>query len=949
MSEFTPNPGQQTLIDSTEGTYLVDAGAGTGKTFSITRRYAGIVDEKDVEPDDVLLVTFTNNAAAEMRERIVDRSEYGTRELKDAPIQTFHSLCHDLLLEHGHDAPGLLGIDDHVTDSTRLLDDEFVERSRFGEFIDCFSDDRPEYDDVFAALSEPTDLLDLLNELAAKGVFPTAEGWYRDGERHLGGDFEAFREIFDERNEPRNGGSKQSALRSALYSYGNSGTYLPDAPSKSEVRGDGKQVPDVLANHAFHEDRERLKSFVHDVYWGYLRFSLRRNYLNFGFLQLLAYVLLCENHALRERVAFEYVMVDEFQDTSAIQFKLAVLCAGTENFCVVGDWKQSIYGFQYADVDNIVAFEDRLERFAAELNRDHDRVGFETPDVETISLVENYRSTDAILDLAEDGLVAPATSSEDVDAEAILADVTSLEAVSAYDHSRIEAFRSENEHEAILSRIHDIAGDEAYPVEGEDGELRAPEYGDIAVLTRRRDFGRELLAAANEHGLPMAYEGGVEIYRTDQAKLLLAWLRVLEYDADRGWAPLLERVGYSLPEIDGMLSSETYPNNLVAFADELRERETVGAIARRVFERYGYDGPVADAILHAIQSVHDATTMTRGDLLRYIERGIETGTTREVHVGAGTDAVTVQTIHATKGLEHPIVIIADMNQGSFPPSGGGRSDITFEDPVGLRQRTVFEAEAYDRPHVFRNWRSDVLARTLPRNYDEERRLLYVAITRAEHHVLFSAGERPSSFLESLPVEVEQIDPDVAAVSASTDAKPTFTPDVRGRDGPAAETPHTIMRDDVFEGVSDGRGVEFGSRVHEFAEVYALGETAEPSNDDEHAVAAFLDGLDGEPLAEKDVHLPLDVEGETVTITGVVDLVHVTDDCVDVIDYKTDRGRHAEDEYRKQLSVYHHVIEAVYPDREVTTSIFYTDGGERVRVEPLSKPELSDVVSASRER
>ena len=949
MSEFTPNPGQRELIDSTEGTYLVDAGAGTGKTFSITRRYAGIVDEEAVDPDDVLLVTFTTNAAAEMRERIIDRSDYGTRELKDAPIQTFHSLCHELLLEHGHDAPGLLGIDDHVTDSTRLLDDEFVERSLFGEFVDGFSDDHPEYDDVFAALSEPTDLLDLLNELAAKGVFPTAKGWYRNGERHLDGDFAAFKEIFEERNEPRNGGNKQSELRSALYSYGNSATYLPDAPSKSEVRGDGKQVPDVLANHAFYEDRERLKSFVHDVYWGYLRFSLRRNYLNFGFLQLLAYVLLCEDHAVRERIAFEYVMVDEFQDTSEIQFKLALLCAGTENLCVVGDWKQSIYGFQYADVENIVEFEDRLGRFATELNRDHDRVVFEQPDVETISLVENYRSTGAILDLAEDGLVAPATSKEDVDAESILADVTSLEAVSSYDHSQIKAFQSEDEHAAILSRIHDIVGDERYPVEGEDGELRAPEYGDIAVLTRRRAFGRELLAAATENGLPMAYEGGVEIYRTDQAKLLLAWLRVLEYDADRGWAPLLEHAGYSLPEIDAMLSSGTYPQNLVGFAEELRDRETVGAIARRVFERYGYDGPVADAILHAVQSVHDAMTMSRGDLLRYIERGIETGTTREVHVGAGTDAVTVQTIHATKGLEHPIVILADMNQHSFPPSGGGTSDITFGDPVGLRQRTVFDAEAYDRPHVFRNWRSDVLNRTLPRDYDEERRLLYVAITRAEHHVLFSAGETPSSFLESLPVEVEEIDPELSDVSAASGEKPGFTPDVRGRDGPAAETPHTIMRDDVFEGVDDGRGVEFGSRVHEFAEAYALGESVTPRNDDERAVAAFLDDLDGTLVVEEDVHLPLRIDGETITITGVVDLVHVADDRVDVIDYKTDRGRHAEDEYRKQLSVYHHVLEASYPDREVTTSIFYTDGGERVPVEPLSETELEGVVSAARER
>lgn len=945
----TPNEKQQKLIDSIDGTYLVDAGAGTGKTFAVTRRYAHILETTDASPQDILLITFTRNAAREMKDRIVGHCDYGMAELADAPIQTFHSLCHDILQDHGFDAPRLLGIDDHIPSSTRIIEDDVVEEALFQEFFEQFTDDYPEYSDFLRTISNPNELLDLVNQLAAKGVFPTADGWYRDGESHLDGDYAAFKRQFDQMNEPRNEGSKQSRLRSKLYRYGTDKCYLPDAPAKADIRGDGKQVSDDLAARVFEEERAELKAFVHDIYFEYLCFALSRNYLNFSFLQLFAFVLLCEDHQLRSELGFEYVMVDEFQDSSEIQFKLALLLADTNNICVVGDWKQSIYGFQYADVENIVAFEDRLERFAAELNRDHDRVGFEQPDVETISLVENYRSTDVILDLAEDGLVAPATSTEDVDAESILEDVTSLDAVSDYDHSRIEAFQSDNEHAAILSRIHDIVGDERFRVEGDDGELRAPEYGDVAVLTRRRDFGRDLFAAATEHGLPMAYEGGVEIYRTDQAKLLLAWLRVLEYDADRGWAPLLEHAGYSLPEIDAMLSSGTYPQNLVGFAEELRDRETVGAIARRVFERYGYDGPVADAILHAVQSVHDATTMSRGDLLRYIERGIETGTTREVHVGVGTDAVTVQTIHATKGLEHPIVILADMNQHSFPPSGGGTSDITFGDPVGLRQRTVFDAEAYDRPHVFRNWRSDVLNRTLPRDYDEERRLLYVAITRAEHHVLFSAGETPSSFLESLPVEVEEIDPELSDVSAASGEKPGFTPDVRGRDGPAAETPHTIMRDDVFEGVDDGRGVEFGSRVHEFAEAYALGESVTPRNDDERAVAAFLDDLDGTLVVEEDVHLPLRIDGETITITGVVDLVHVADDRVDVIDYKTDRGRHAEDEYRKQLSVYHHVLEASYPDREVTTSIFYTDGGERVPVEPLSETELEGVVSAARER
>jgi len=112
-------------------------------------------------------------------------------------------------------------------------------------------------------------------------------------------------------------------------------------------------------------------------------------------------VLLCEDESLRDRVSFEYVMVDEFQDTSEIQFKLALLLAGTDNLCVVGDWKQSIYSFQYADVENIRSFEDRIDRFATELNDEQERVGFPVDDVETIELAENYRSTQSILDFSE--------------------------------------------------------------------------------------------------------------------------------------------------------------------------------------------------------------------------------------------------------------------------------------------------------------------------------------------------------------------------------------------------------------------------------------------------------------------------------------------------------------------------------------------------------------------
>jgi superfamily I DNA/RNA helicase len=97
MTAFDPNDDQQRLITSTDGIYLVNAGAGTGKTFTITRRYANILDQPGIEPDDILLATFTRNAAAEMADRIAQYSEYDPVQLRDAPISTFHSYCYRLL------------------------------------------------------------------------------------------------------------------------------------------------------------------------------------------------------------------------------------------------------------------------------------------------------------------------------------------------------------------------------------------------------------------------------------------------------------------------------------------------------------------------------------------------------------------------------------------------------------------------------------------------------------------------------------------------------------------------------------------------------------------------------------------------------------------------------------------------------------------------------------
>lgn len=296
-----------------------------------------------------------------------------------------------------------------------------------------------------------------------------------------------------------------------------------------------------------------------------------------------------------------------------------------------------------------------------------------------------------------------------------------------------------------------------------------------------------------------------------------------------------------------------------------------------------------------------------------------------------------------------------MNDRSFPPAGGGSPVIRYEEPVGLRQSKVY-ADVEEHPHVYDNWTHDVLRHCLGRDYDEERRLLYVAITRAKDHVFFAGGADPNTFFEELDFETVSVEPDVGSVDrgGTTQAQLPFR--IEPQDGPTGYTPHTLMDGAVFEGgepaeglgAVEFRGRDFGSRVHDFAERYALGEDVSPRDgmhDDERNVKAFVDSLPGELHVEERAVLPLDVDGEQVTLTGIVDLVHETPDRLEIVDYKTDQSRRGEAEYRKQLSIYYHVLAACFPAKDVSASIFYTATGDRVAIDPLSTAELTELVRA----
>ncbi len=109
------------------------------------------------------------------------------------------------------------------------------------------------------------------------------------------------------------------------------------------------------------------------------------------------------------------------------------------------------------------------------------------------------------------------------------------------------------------------------------------------------------------------------------------------------------------------------------------------------------------------------------------------------------------------------------------------------------------------------------------------------------------------------------------------------------------------------------------------------------------MAEFIDELPGRLYVEEPVTLPLEVDGHRVTISGIVDLVHETDETVEIMDYETDSTRRAQPKYRKQISVYYHVLSEWFRRKDVTTSLFYTNDGTREQIDPLSLEDLRDLI------
>ncbi len=369
-----------------------------------------------------------------------------------------------------------------------------------------------------------------------------------------------------------------------------------------------------------------------------------------------------------------------------------------------------------------------------------------------------------------------------------------------------------------------------------------------------------------------------------------------------------------------------------------------------MFDRYGLHDGFTEALIKAVEDEQAATRKTLGEIVRTLEDKLAAGTTEPVDENPGGDVVTVQTIHAAKGLEYPIVILADVNEARFPSTGGGYpSVVRYQQPVGLRASKVYAEPDEGPAYVYDDWRYTVLRSCLSStDHDEERRLFYVAMSRAEQHLVLTATtSRPSRFFEEIPIEAETIEPRLAPVTTSDTERPPPVPVTPSQRSSPQGLPIGELVPEPEIQATGGRGRVFGRRLHGFAARYAMGEDVTASTTDEEHAKALVDALSDDARLEAEIActLPVDAAGQRVVLEGKIDLLAVdeTTGRVDVVDWKTTPTGEGLAAYRRQVGLYAAIAQAAHPDKQVRGWVVYTEDGHREAVDPLPLETVDDLV------
>ena len=636
----TLNPQQKEAVWQTEGPVLILAGAGSGKTRVLTHRIAYLIEEKGINPWNIMAITFTNKAAGEMRERVDKIVGFGSESIW---VSTFHSSCVRIL--------------------RRYID-------RLG------------YDHNFT-IYDTDDQKSLMKDICKKLQIDTKI-------------------------------HKERAILAAISSAKDELI----TPEEYELNAMGDFSKKKIAQ-AYKEYQKELK---------------KNNALDFDDLIVKNVELFrsCPDVLDSYQERFRYIMVDEYQDTNTAQFKFVSLLAEKyKNLCVVGDDDQSIYKFRGANIGNILGFEKVF------------------PQAKVIKLEQNYRSTQNILDAANEvihnnmGRKNKSLWTDNEEGEPI----HYRQFMNAYEEAEY------------------IAGDISRRVR-EDG----CQYKDCAILYRTNAQSRlfeEKFLMAN---IPYKLVGGVNFYARKEIKDLLSYLKTVDNGKDdlavrriinvpkRGIGPAsltkvqdyADQKGISF--YDALRETENIPalgraaakiTPFVTFIQSLRsklEYVSVSELLKDIIEETGYVAELqAEGTEEAegrIENINELITK----VVSYEEENEDptlSGFLEEVALIADIDTVDgddnqvlLMTLHSAKGLEFPYVYLAGMEDGIFP----SYMTITADDPTEI---------------------------------EEERRLCYVGITRAMKELTLTCAQqrmirgetqynRPSRFIREIPRELVEL-------------------------------------------------------------------------------------------------------------------------------------------------------------------------------------------------
>ncbi|MGE5297912.1 MAG: ATP-dependent helicase [Acidobacteriaceae bacterium] len=682
------NHEQEQAVTHCDGPLLIIAGAGTGKTTVLTRRIAWLIGNQLAQPKEILALTFTEKAAAEMLDRVDQLMPLGYEQMD---ISTFHSFAQRILTDHAIEI-GLPGDFKIITDIKAWL-----------MLKQHLSDLELNY---YRPLGNPNKFLHaLLKHFGkAKGERITPSQ-YLEFAQGLSLNFDQTQKVKGKRKK------------------------------KEEIAGVEEQ------------EAQRIME-VASAYHHYQKLLLDQGFLDFGDLINYSISLFKTRPKLLElyRKKYKYILIDEFQDTDLSQYELVRLLAEpTNNITVVGDDDQSIYKFRGASISNILKFKE------------------DYPKAEQVALVKNYRSSQAILNLSYDFIQL--NNPERLESRLKIS-------------KKLQALAPENGEIEVLHGT--TVMEEAKLVADKITSLMLSQklnFNDFAILVRANDHAEPFLSQLSKRGIPYMFVANRGLYRKPFVLDLLAYFNLLDnYHESENLFRVLNLSLFKISDADLINLSHAAKRLSLSLYESIKEiprstkvsQESEAKIKEllRLLENHtnlARNNPVSEVLIKVINDLKITEALTDDTLACQENRSLleqlykktlnyendnadkslkgfltllkleqEAGDTGDLAFDpdSGPEAVKIMTVHSAKGLEFSCVFVVNLVDQRFP-SRERKEQI--EIPVQLVQEILSEGDV----HLM-----------------EERRLFYVALTRAKRYLYLTWAsdyggltmKKPSQFL-----------------------------------------------------------------------------------------------------------------------------------------------------------------------------------------------------------